>query len=81
MHKLREPTPVEIGSEMALQFICFSSILPILRKQHSNSFQIFSKAIWKYADIQISSSQYSLYVSTQHFGIAASDIDMIFLVG
>ena len=49
--------------------------------QDSNSFQIFRKAIWKHADVQVSSSQHSLYVTTQHFGITASYIDTIFLVG
>ena len=81
MHKLRETTPIKVSSEMALQFICFSAILPILWKQDFNSFQIFRKAIWKHADVQVSSSQHSLYVTTQHFGITASYIDTIFLVG
>ena len=30
MHKIRETTPIKVSSEMALQFICFSAILPIL---------------------------------------------------
>lgn len=30
MHKLRETTPIKVSSEMSLQFICFSAILPIL---------------------------------------------------